>query len=140
MDNKNMDYLLLLVDSFLSDIKDATFFMKSEYGDIHFLKAKNVGKLPKFLDNIKNSPIKRFGFHGRGATFYKKKYTFDIEFDFDTNSIGFSEWNLYNYLNKKNTKTVSLEETKEIILLLQKEKRIKGDRDCYIFVEINETK
>ena len=131
------DELFTFINYFFEDIEDATTFMKSQYGDVNFLHAKNLGKIPKFLDNIKNSPIKRFAFHGRGATFTKKKYSFNVEFDFSTKKIGFSEWNLFTYMKNRSIERITLEDSKAVINLLLDAGKIEGEEDCYVLSNKN---
>ena len=111
-----LENIVEILTEYVNDIKEAECFMKKRYGEVHFLRRKNKGIIPSELNEIKNSPIESYLFHGRVCFFVKEHYTFDVEFDLNSQDLGFTEWTVLKYLKERSIDVSSKEVLIEIAL------------------------
>ena len=98
-----LENIVEILIEYVKDIKEAVTFLKKRYGDVHFLRRKNQDVIPNELNEIKDSPIKSYLFHGQGCFFVKEHYTFDVEFDLHSQDLGITEWTVLKNLKERST-------------------------------------
>ncbi|RVU90849.1 hypothetical protein EH230_08115 [Flavobacterium columnare] len=85
---------------FIDKFKLAVDFIQKNFGEKDILMNKVSEIFPSRNQEVKNSLIKGYVFHGTGCNFRFKKCSIDVEFF--KNEIGFTNWSFYIFANSIN--------------------------------------
>jgi len=121
-----MNNLEELFSNYKKDILYIIAFAKERFGVSDVLLRQKKGMILWAENDVKDSRIKAYGFHGNGCNFRFKSYKIDIEFT-KNDQIGFTEWSFFCYA-KKFYPEISEAEIKEFLLKM-KETREVGTKD-----------
>jgi hypothetical protein len=104
------------LDEFLKDLNYIREFLESRFGIENILIRKNGGAFLDRDDNVRESKIKSYAFHGNGC--FIRFNSFFIDVDLRYNAVSFNKKTLQLYFQSKDIVLTDLELLQQLDILL----------------------